>query len=546
VTIRTKFALAVGVPLLIVYVATTAVLVSHVRKRSLAHLERAVTDYTGLVAALVDERLEHGAAPGDVLQKLRLGPAAAEGATLAVVSADGTLLAISGTTAPVTFNLRRYAAEAGRSDVDSLLTRAAAGERGVTTIPGFGATETRWVGFAPLRSRAGAVLASAPASIVLAFENDQLRIGIGILTAGLLAILAALLLLSAAITHPVRRLAAAVARLGTGDLAARVQGVDSRDEIGQLAAGFNRMVVDLEASVEARSREAAARDAMERELKLAREIQTALLPEKLPSSDAYALAARHLAARQVAGDFFDAYVDRSGKVVFLLADVSGKGAAAAIFMAHSQLVVRQALEEEPTLAEAVKRASDALRAEEAGNMYLTLFAGRLDPVGGALTYVNAGHPRPFRLDAGGRATPFGEVTGGVVGLIDGFTFDEKSERLGAGERLVVFSDGVPDATRTSGEPLADDGIVEILQNAPLDATPAVLAERLTKGVDVLQRGHLVDDVTVLVVARSARDAGASPCDDPQGVTAARRASGGGGRESVRGTEVARHMGQHAD
>ncbi len=500
-TIRTKLTLAIGVPLLLVYVGTTAILINQLRTRSHARLERAVTDWVGVIAAWTDERLRHGTPPAEVLRDLPVAPAAGPATKVVLVAPDGAVLAVAGEPVPDGFNLRRLAAEAARPDVEALLRRAIGGPRGLVTMPGFLTPETRWVGFAPLASRPGAIVASAPAALVLAFENDQLRLGIGILSAGLLAILAALLLVSTAITRPVRRLAAAVDRLGTGDLDARVEGVEAKDELGALAAGFNRMVVDLKANVEARAREAAAREAIERELKLAREIQTALLPDHLPSAAAYALAARHLAARRVAGDFFDGYVDGAGRVVFLLADVSGKGAAAAIFMAHSRLVVRQALEESATLAEAITRANDKLKAEEAGSMYLTLFAGRFDPADGTLTYVNAGHPRPVRLDPAGGARLFGEVTGGVVGLIEGWSFEEKVERLAPRERLVVFSDGVPDATKPDGSSLGDEGVLSALEAAPRGASPEELSQRLTTLVDDLQAGQLVDDVTVLVVAR---------------------------------------------
>ena len=119
-----------------------------------------------------------------------------------------------------------------------------------------------------------------------------------------------------------------------GDMDARVEGIESRDEFGDLARGFNEMSSNLRANIDDLASERAQRDVLEAELNMAREIQASLLPDDgaIPDRTGFELAAANVPARQVAGDFYDYWMCDDRTMAFVIADVSGKGVPAAFFM----------------------------------------------------------------------------------------------------------------------------------------------------------------------------------------------------------------------
>ncbi len=428
---------------------------------------------------------------------------AGEGGTnVTLAGEDGRVLASSLDERTAGIDLRSATRRVGRRDFETVLDGLAARKKGLAKLPGLLTPETRWYAYAPLDSIRASVIVAVPDSLVTAFERSQLRSGIAILSAGLVAILLVIVAAAAIVTRPVARLAGGVARLGTGDLEARVEGVTAHDELGDLARAFNTMVGDLKEHVEARQREAAAREKVENELRVARRIQNDLLPKRLPAVAGLDLFAKNLAARHVAGDFYDAFALADGRLVFLVADVSGKGLPSAMYMAVARTVLRRVLMEGHPLADAIARASDALEAENVGSMYLTVFAGLLDPSVGTYRYVNAGHPPPWRVPREGTAAPVGAATGAPVGLFSGTRYEEGEARLEPGDRLVVFSDGVPEARRSDGEFYGEARLAALLAEGGGEAGPA-LGARVIAAVEAYQSGDLADDVTVMVVARSA-------------------------------------------
>jgi sigma-B regulation protein RsbU (phosphoserine phosphatase) len=423
------------------------------------------------------------------------------GTNVILLAPDGALLASAGDVPKGVDNAMATAERTGRGDLVALLHRITAGERGLARLPGVLSPDPRWFAYAPLKSVHASIVAAVPESLVTAFQRSQLRAGIVILSAGLAGIIVVLLIAAAIITRPVTRLSEAVATLGEGNLDAVVTGVTSRDELGDLARGFNAMVADLRGHIEARQREAERRQKAEGELLVARKIQNDLLPKRLPAVPGFSMYAKNLAARHVAGDFYDTFMTPDGRLVFLVADVSGKGLPSAMYMAVSRTVIRRLLAGGAPLAAAIGEASDALEAENVGSMYLTMFAATLDPATGSFRYVNAGHPAPWRVDVSGRASVVGAPTGAPVGLLPKTRYNEVEDRLAAGDRLVVFSDGVPEAHPPDGEFYGDDRLASLLAAGPRGEPGPEMGARVLSAIESYQAGELADDVTVMVVGR---------------------------------------------
>lgn len=253
---------------------------------------------------------------------------------------------------------------------------------------------------------------------------------------------------------------------------------------------------------------------LERELELGRRIQTSFLPEALPAPPGYEVAARFRAARQVSGDFYDAFSPPGrDDLVLVVGDVCGKGVGAALFMAVLRTLVR-VLADEWALAGPAEAggAADLLSrmarlinrqvAETHGatNMFATAFLGVLDPADGRLAYLNAGHDPPVILDGRGGAARL-EPTGPAVGLLPGLAFAVAETRLEPGGLLCAYTDGVPESRDLAGVLYGEERLLAQV-TAPAPSAAAVL-DRLLEHRDAFAAdAEQADDITLLAVRRA--------------------------------------------
>jgi sigma-B regulation protein RsbU (phosphoserine phosphatase) len=248
---------------------------------------------------------------------------------------------------------------------------------------------------------------------------------------------------------------------------------------------------------------------LERELEIGREIQKSFLPEELPRVAGWEIAARFRPARQVAGDFYDAFaLPSSGRIGLVIADVCDKGVGAALFMALFRSLLRAtatgaASGPEPAseLLRTVRLTNDYIaRTHGRSNMFATLFFGVLDPASGSLLYINGGHEAPILFGGGGvkaRLAP----TGPAVGMMPDMPFEVREARLEAGDGLLAFTDGVTDARGASG--LYGEGRLLALLDEPVSSASALL-DAIDSGVLAYAAGsEQADDITLLAIRRSA-------------------------------------------
>lgn len=249
---------------------------------------------------------------------------------------------------------------------------------------------------------------------------------------------------------------------------------------------------------------------LERELEIGHEIQLGFLPETLPTPTGWDLRAHFRPARQVAGDFYDAFPVAGERVMLVLADVCGKGVGAALFMALFRSLLRALAEPQfaaaATAAEGlcatVQGTNDYIaRTHGRANMFATAFVAVLDPSTGAFDYVNAGHDPPAIVGADGvraRLTP----TGPALGLLPAMEFTVASERLNVGDTLFAYTDGVVDARDPRDEPFGEDRLMARLRSESTGA--AELLERLDATLSAHMNGApQFDDVAMLAARRVA-------------------------------------------
>ncbi|KRB98804.1 hypothetical protein ASE11_10720 [Hydrogenophaga sp. Root209] len=198
--------------------------------------------------------------------------------------------------------------------------------------------------------------------------------------------------------------------------------------------------------------------ALSRELQIGQRIQQGFLPGELPSLAGWSLGACCTPARQVGGDFYDAYSLPGGALAFVVADVCDKGVGAALYMALFRTLLRamacQATQGETpraTLKRSVAFVNDYIATVHGHeNMFATVFFALLEPDSGRVHYLNAGHEAPFVQQAGGGALTRLGVTGPAVGLMAGKSFEVQTLTVQPGARLLLYTDGVTEALGVSG------------------------------------------------------------------------------------------------
>jgi sigma-B regulation protein RsbU (phosphoserine phosphatase) len=185
---------------------------------------------------------------------------------------------------------------------------------------------------------------------------------------------------------------------------------------------------------------------LERELQMAYEVQAELLPREAPQVPGWDFAARWQPAREVAGDYYDFIPGDGGQLGLVIADVSDKGMAAALFMALTRSIVRASVDRAPSPADGIAHANQLICADATSGMFVTLFYGLLNPATGEFTYVNAGHNPPLLYRADQDQLTKLVRTGMVLGVIEDTLFEQHTLRLNAGDFIVLYTDGVTDAT----------------------------------------------------------------------------------------------------
>ena len=258
-------------------------------------------------------------------------------------------------------------------------------------------------------------------------------------------------------------------------------------------------------------REREAKQRVEGELAAAQAIQMGLLPRRFPAFpnrqdiDVYA---RIEPARMVGGDLYDyLLIGESSRLFFLIADVAGKGIAAALLMAVTKEVVRDAVLTfgpalDRILAEANRRtvaASAELQSE--GGVFVTAFAGILDLRSGDVTYASAGHDSPFVLGGGGGLRQLVTKGGPPLGAVDDFHFPIDHDRIEPGEVLLLFTDGITEAENADHTLYSSDRLAKALATAAVVDARHVVAAVIDDVVRFVGGAEQSDDMTVLALRR---------------------------------------------
>ncbi len=235
------------------------------------------------------------------------------------------------------------------------------------------------------------------------------------------------------------------------------------------------------------------------EMEIAGGIQQSFLPESAPRIEGVDLAALNSPAREVGGDFYDFIPVSQDKWGLVIADVSGKGVPAALFMALSRTLVRANAVGNPTASQAIRRANDLIVEDDRANMFVTLFYSVLDPTRRTLTYVNAGHNPPLMLRREGRDIVLLEAKGIALGVMANIALEEREISLRKGDLVVLYTDGVTEAMNSGEEQFGQRRLGQLIEEGR-NLSAQELVTRIQQGVAAFSTGQpQFDDMTIMVL-----------------------------------------------
>ncbi|MCK9580926.1 MAG: PP2C family protein-serine/threonine phosphatase [Methanoregula sp.] len=240
------------------------------------------------------------------------------------------------------------------------------------------------------------------------------------------------------------------------------------------------------------------------ELQIAAEIQKNFLPETLPRTEGFDIAARSIPAKEVGGDFFDVIPLEvmpitSSQTGIMIADVSGKGVPAALFMALSRIVVRVTAMWFKKPSEVISFANPIIANNSKTGMFVTLFYGIIDKETGTLTYVNAGHNPPLVLRKKTGEIEELTLTGIAVGAMEDAEYTQAEIPLAPGDVIVLYTDGITEAVNDRDEMFDLDRLIETIRKNSNSPSQEIADEIIRSVFSFSDSQPQFDDITLMVV-----------------------------------------------
>ena len=299
------------------------------------------------------------------------------------------------------------------------------------------------------------------------------------------------ILIKRVIINNLKKINDTLGRITDGDLNVTVD-VRSNEEFSSLSDDINSTVSTLKKYIA----EAAAR--IDRELEYAKQIQLSALPTNFPKDDDYKIYAKMIAAKEVGGDFYDFYALNKNTVAFLVADVSGKGIPAAMFMMTAKTIIKDLAERGMAVNDIFTKANEKLCENNESGMFVTAWMGILDTDTGKVQFANAGHNPPLLRRANGEFEYLKTRAGFVLAGMEGISYRAGEITLCPGDRIFLYTDGVSEATNTDNVLYGEDRLLEFANNnATLEGKKFLPA--LKANIDeFVGEAPQFDDITMMI------------------------------------------------
>ncbi|MCL2108440.1 MAG: SpoIIE family protein phosphatase [Oscillospiraceae bacterium] len=317
----------------------------------------------------------------------------------------------------------------------------------------------------------------------------------------IIAVLILSILISGSVTKPMIKLTEGVIEVGKGNLENKID-INTRDEIGVLATCFNKMTDDLVEYIANLQSVTAEKERISAELDVATKIQASMLPcifPPFPNCNEFEIFASMLPAKEVGGDFYDFFLVDEKTLALVMADVSGKGVPAALFMVIAKTLIKNNAQSGKTPREVFETVNNILCENNDEYMFVTAFMGYIDLQSGSFTYVNAGHNPPLLRKAGGEFEFLKTDTCFILAGMEDTRYTEIETRLDIDDLLYLYTDGVTEAMNHEKKLFGEQRLIETANKCG-GATVKELLVKLKAEIDAFADGaEQADDITMLAV-----------------------------------------------
>jgi sigma-B regulation protein RsbU (phosphoserine phosphatase) len=438
-----------------------------------------------------------------------------------VVSADGMVIALSDMKkgADGVFEAKSAYVE-GNLKYNSVIKRMIAGESGFDRVNADG--KDLYMAYAPIPVTGWSVALMRPISDIMgpvtensdAIEsmtrhslnavNTAIVSVIIAVIAGFALVAAAVIylarMLSAKISRPIITLEAGLARIASGELDTQIS-LKTGDEIEQLGDSVNTMARELKNYISNLQLVTAEKERIGAELNVATKIQASMLPNKFPpfpNRREFDIYASMQPAKEVGGDFYDFFFVNDNTIAVIVADVSGKGVPAALFMVIAKTLIKNNAQSGKGPGEVFEQVNGILCEGNEAGMFVTAFMGYLHLDIGIFQYVNAGHTPPI-LIKGGKCAKVGVKPGFVLAGLEGIRYTEGELLMRSGDELFLYTDGITEAVNGQDALFGEKRLIEavnVYNGLPLKEFTDAIKQEIEKFADGAEQA---DDITMLVL-----------------------------------------------
>ena len=308
------------------------------------------------------------------------------------------------------------------------------------------------------------------------------------------------------LTDPLIALEKDVKTISAGNLDYQAK-IENNDEIGDLAISFNNMAKSLKQYINDLTSVTAEKERIGAELDVAKHIQASMLPcifPAFPERKEIDIYASMTPAKEVGGDFYDFFMVDDRHLAIVMADVSGKGVPAALFMVIGKTLIKDHTQPNRDLGEVFSEVNNILCESNSGGLFITAFEGVLDLVTGEFCFVNAGHEMPFISKAGSPFEAYKIRPGFVLAGMEGMRYKAGVMELAPGDKLFQYTDGVTEATNKDNELYGMNRLEKILGMVCTKSANEIL-DSVKEDIDVfVGEAPQFDDITMLCLEYKSR------------------------------------------
>ncbi|MBN1276853.1 MAG: SpoIIE family protein phosphatase [Deltaproteobacteria bacterium] len=390
----------------------------------------------------------------------------------------------------------------GNTEMRELGREMIKGKSGFVPFTSFAAGEKCWMVYAPLPSTGWTFAALFPQDELMEDITHLNHIVLSLGIAGFIFLLSVIIVIAGSITRPLRALSKASEVIATGNLDVELPVINTRDEVRKLADSFSYMKTSLNQYIKELTETTAARERIESELQIARDIQMGILPKvfpPFPSRTEFDIYAVLEPAKEVGGDLYDFFFLDNENLCIAVGDVSGKGVPASLFMAITMTLIKAKATRDLPIGEVLSMVNDNLSQDNPSLMFVTLFFSIFNIRTGELEYCNGGHNPPYLIRSNGNIEPLESTSGIALGVMEDFTYESRKIVLQKGDTVFLYTDGVTEAMNERDELFSEQRLekeIARLREKPLKEITSGLMEEISTFCSGTTQ---TDDITMMIL-----------------------------------------------